>query len=110
MFPDSIHQNPTENESSYASWHDRNFPKVQVSNIKHKIGKFQNFINISPQVQKYCTPSGTSTPAQKGKQNCKPKGTKAAKGGSQVQDSEPQNHEVIAFINNVPKGAINDTS
>ena len=50
LFPDSIRQSPTENESSHARWHEMNFPNATVSNIKQKIGRFQTFINLSPQV------------------------------------------------------------
>ena len=110
MFPDSIRESPIPNESSQASWHDRNFPKIHVSNIQSKISKFQNFINISPQVEKYFTPSGTSTPAQTGKLTCKLTSTDTAKGGSQVQHSDPQNHEVMVLTNNVQKGVLINTS
>ena len=110
MFPNSIRKSPTENESSHVTWHEMNFPKAQVSNIKTKIGKFLNFINLTPlEVLKYGSPTGTSTPAQIAKQNWKLTGTETAKEGSQVQRSELQNHEVKAIINNVLKDVTNDT-
>ena len=70
---------------------------------------FPNIIRQSPTILKYSSPTGTSTPAQIVKQNCKLKGTETAKDGSQVQRSELQNPEVKAIINNVPKGVTNDT-
>ena len=85
-----------------------NFPNATVSNIKQKIGRFQNFINLSPQVLKYGSPTGTSTPAETVKQNCNLTGTETAKDGSQVQSSEPQNPEIKAIINNAQKGVTND--
>ena len=101
MFPDSIRESPTPNEASQASWHDRNFPKSHVSNIQSKITKFQNFINISPQVDAYYTPSSTSNAAETGKSSCRMTSTDTSKGGSQVRHSDSQNHEVISLTNNV---------
>ena len=37
LFPDSIRQSPTENESSHASWYEMNFPKATLSSIIKKL-------------------------------------------------------------------------
>ena len=65
-------------------------------------------MNLSSQVLKYGSPTGTSTPALTVKRNCKLTGTETAKDGSQVQSSEPQNPEIKAIINNAQKGVTND--
>ena len=84
LFPESIRESTSPNEASQESWHDRNFPKSTVSNVKTKIKKFQQFINFSPQVKTYYNPPGSSTPRETRKPSSKLADTDMAEGGSNV--------------------------
>ena len=66
--------------------------------------------NEASQVKTYYNPTGTSTQVETGKSRCKLTGANAAKGGSHIQHSDSQNHEVIALSNNVQKSVLINTS
>ena len=55
-------------------------------------------------------PRARALQPRQGSQADKLTSTDTAKGGSQVQHSDPQNHEVIALTNNVQKSVLINTS